>query len=104
MAVGGSRFVIWCDLKLSTGCNGSGTSQEMQIQPSFVLCLEPPGISYTEICRWLLLVLGLEVPRKSQAVNQGWLLVVPGLGHLVKGMMHTEARCCLFEIFRNSEA
>ena len=35
-------------------------------------------------------MLGLETPRQSQAVNLGWLLLVPGLGL-------TEASCCLFE-------
>ena len=40
--------------------------------------------------RWLLLVLGLEIPRRSQAVNLGQLLLVPGLGL-------TEASCFLFE-------
>ena len=32
--------------------------------------------------RWLLLVLGLEVPRQSQTVIHSWLLLVPGLGPL----------------------
>ena len=40
--------------------------------------------------RWLLLVLGLEIPRQSQAVNLGWLL-------LVLGLELTEASCWLFE-------
>ena len=35
------------------------------------------------------LVLGLEIPGWSQAVNLGWLLLVPGLGL-------TEASCFLF--------
>ena len=35
-------------------------------------------------------MLGLEIPRQSQAVNLGWLLLVLGLGL-------TEASCCLFE-------
>ena len=39
--------------------------------------------------RGLLLVLGLEIPRESQAVNLGWLLLVLGLGL-------TEASSCLF--------
>ena len=30
--------------------------------------------------RWLLVVLGFEIPRRSQAVNLGWLLLVLGLG------------------------
>ena len=44
-----------------------------------------------------MLVLGLEVPRQGQAVNQGQLLLVPGLGHFVKGMVNTKARYYLFE-------
>ena len=36
--------------------------------------------------RWPLFVLGLEIPRQSQAVNLGWLLLV-----LVLGL--TEANC-----------
>ena len=40
--------------------------------------------------RWLVLVLGLEIPRQSQGVNPGWLLLVLGLGL-------TEASCCLFK-------
>ena len=40
--------------------------------------------------RWLLLVLGLEIPRQSQAVNLNWLLLVLGLGL-------TGATCCLFD-------
>ena len=39
-------------------------------------------MSYKAICRWLLHVLGLEVPRQSQTVIKIWLLLVPGLGLL----------------------
>ena len=53
-----------------------GTGQG-QLPPMF--CSRRPGVSYRAICRWLLLVLGLEVPRWSQAANQGWLLLVLGL-------------------------
>ena len=35
-------------------------------------------------------MLGLEIPRQSQAVNLGWLLLVLGLGF-------TKVSCCLFE-------
>ena len=35
-------------------------------------------------------MLGLEIPRRSQAVNLGWLL-------LVLGLWLTEFRCCLVE-------
>ena len=35
-------------------------------------------------------MLGLEIPRRSPAVNLGWLLLVPCLGL-------TEASCCLFD-------
>ena len=50
--------------------------------------------------RWLLLVLGLEIPRQSQAVNLGWILLVPKLGPVSKkyrGGGVTEAICCLFD-------
>ena len=50
--------------------------------------------------RWLPLVLGLEIPRCSQAVNLGSLLLVLGLGPLskrYKGWGLMEASCCLFE-------
>ena len=59
-----------------------------QLPPVFfpgLLCL-----SYKAICRWLLLVLDLEIPRWSQAVNLGWLLLVLNLGL-------TEASCCLLD-------
>ena len=39
-------------------------------------------------------MLGLEIPRRSKAVNLGWLLLVLGLGPLSKmygGWEHTEA-------------
>ena len=49
------------------------------------------------MCRWLLLVLGLEVPRRGQAVNQGQLLLVLGLGHLARGEGLLKIRCGLFE-------
>ena len=47
-------------------------------------------ISYKDICSWLLLVLGLEVPRQNQAVKLIWLLLVPSLEL-------TEASCSLFD-------
>ena len=37
-------------------------------------------MSYKVICRWLVLVLGLEVPKRGQAVNQDKLLLVLTLG------------------------
>ena len=53
---------------------------------------------YKAICRWLLLVLGLEGLRGGQAEKQGWLLLVPGLGlPKERGTGHTKAKCCLFE-------
>ena len=54
-------------------------------------------MSYNVICRWLLLALGLKLPWACQAVNQGWLLLVPDLGPLSK--RYREHRNCLFEIF-----
>ena len=37
-------------------------------------------MSYKVILRWLLFVLGLEVPRWGQSLNKCWLLLVLGLG------------------------
>ena len=48
----------------------------------------------------MLLVLGLEIPRGSQAVILGWLLLVSDQGPLSKGDEDcglTEAICCLCE-------
>ena len=70
-------------------------------QSPLAFCVEqPPFLSYKTICKWLLLVLGLEVPRLNQAVNLGWLLLVLGLGPLSKryrGWGLSEASCCFFE-------
>ena len=44
-------------------------------------------------------VLGLEVPERGQAVNQGWLSLVLGLGPLSKRYRAPKACCCLFERF-----
>ena len=53
-----------------------------QGQPLLVPCLEAPGISYKVIFRWLVLVLDMDIPRRSQALNLGCLLLVPDLGPL----------------------
>ena len=93
-------WVVLChDLKLSTGYAGSGASWEIQAKVSHCLCSAwgPPGMSYKAIFQWLLLTLGLDVPRQGQAMNQGWLLLVPG--HLARGMGLAVAPCCLFERF-----
>ena len=50
--------------------------------PVFFLGLH--NISYKAICRWLLLVLVLEVLRRGQDVNQGRVLLVLGLGQFSK--------------------
>ena len=49
-----------------------------------MFCPESHSISYKMSCRWLLLVLVLEVPRQDQAVNKGQLLLVLGLGQISK--------------------
>lgn len=52
-----------------------------EVQATWVV----PGTTLQElqaICRWLLLVLGVQVPRRGQAVNRGRLLLVPALGPL----------------------
>ena len=67
-------------MKLSSRFAGSGASLEEQAKVSCHLCLAwAPSMSYKAIYRWLLLVLGLKVPRRGQAVNQGQLLLVSGL-------------------------
>ena len=58
----------------------------VQGQPPPVFWPESHSISYKAICRWLILVLRLEVPRKGQAVNHGRLLLVPGLGQLSENL------------------
>ena len=67
-------------------------------------CLGPPSRSYKVICRWLILVLGLEVPRRVQAANQGWLLLVLVLSHLVRDMGHEGQMLLVWEILEKSEA
>ena len=62
-----------------------------------VFCPWSHDIGYKVICRLWLLVLGLEIPQRDQAVNEVQLLLVPGPGKLVSGMELDEARCCLFE-------
>ena len=54
--------VLRCGLKVSTWYAGSGASP--------VPCLGPLGMCHDVVCRRLLLVLGLEVPGRDQAVNK----------------------------------
>ena len=71
--------------KLHTRYAGSGVSCEMQAKVRHCLfCPRSPGLSHKVICRWLLLVLGSEVPSTGQATNQVQLLLVPILGPLSK--------------------
>ena len=74
VAHGGGRVVIWYGLKLSTRCADSVASGEVKGEPPPVIYLGPLGMSYRVIFRWMLLVLGLEVPMRGQAVKQGQLL------------------------------
>ena len=71
-----------------------------QGQPLPVFRTGPPGMSYKAIFRWLLLVLGLEVPRRGQAANQGCWLLVQGPRPEAQGKReHAKSRCCLSERF-----
>ena len=64
-----------------------------------------PCSSYKVICRWLLLVLGLEVPRRGQAANHSQLLLVLGLGSFSKRYIVFQGQMLLvWEIFRRSKA
>ena len=84
-----SKDVLW--VYWLWGLSG-GTGQG---QPLPVFCSGLQSMSYKVICRWLLLVLGLEVPRRGQGVNQGWLPLVWGLGPLSKryGTQRPDATC-----------
>ena len=57
---------------------------ESQGQLPPVFCLGPLSMRDQVICRWLQLVVGLEVPRRGQAPNQGQLLLVLVLGQLTE--------------------
>ena len=72
-------IVVYWVLRLWGFPGGTG-----QGQPPPVFCLGPPCMSYKAIYRWLLPVMGLEIPRQSQPVNLGWLLLVPCLEPLSK--------------------
>ena len=63
---GGGWVVLLHGLRLTIQYTGSGASQEVQAKISCLLCLGPPGMSYRAICRWLLLMLGLEVSGRGQ--------------------------------------
>ena len=81
---GAGRIVIQCSLTLPTGCTGSVAKWEVRGQLPPVPCLGPLSMSYSTICRWMLLVLCSEVLSRVQNVNQGQLLLVLGLGPLSK--------------------
>ena len=57
---------------------------EVLTELSFLITSVLNSASSRLICGWLLLALGLEVPRRGQAVSKGWLPLVPGLGPLRK--------------------
>ena len=54
-------------------------------------------MSYKALCRWLLLVHVLEVPRRGQVENQGQLLLVLDLEQLRKKYGLCKGKCCLLE-------
>ena len=78
-------MVLQCDLKVFTGCAVSGAPRRCRPR-SATTCVLPGSLtkSYKVIFRWLLIVLGLEVPRRGQPANQGQLPLVLGLGPLSK--------------------
>ena len=65
-----------------------------------ITCVLPraTGVGNKVICRWLPLVLGLDVPRRGHAANQHRLGL--GLGPPVRVTGHAEARYCLLRDFR----
>ena len=63
-----------------------------------MFCLQSHSISYKAICRWLLLLLGLEVSGEAgPAVNQGRLLLVLGLGPLSQRCELSESQMMLIQ-------
>ena len=63
-----------------------------------MFCLQSHSISYKAICRWLLLLLGLEVSGEAgPAVNQGQLLLVLGLGPLSQRCELSESQMMLIQ-------
>ena len=72
-------------LKLSTRYTDSEASQEVQANIAAPCALTTATQHELQsICRWLLLLLGLEMPKRGQTSNQNWLLLVPGLEILSK--------------------
>ena len=95
----GRVVVLQHGLSLSHGVKGFPSWCRPMSDPTCVL----PGATLPELqsnLRWLLFLLGLEIPRQSQAVNLGQLLLLLGPGPLSKRYGNwglTEASCCLFE-------
>ena len=77
---GGCVVVIERGLRWSPGYTDSRASWEVQAKVIHHLCSAcgHPALSYNTIYRWLLPVLGLEMPKQGQC----WLLLVPGLAPL----------------------
>lgn len=64
----------------------TGTFWEVKANVSYlpVFCPGPPRMNCKMICRWLLHELDLQVPKRGQVVNQVQLVLVLGLGTLIK--------------------
>ena len=76
-----------------------------QGQPWPVSCLRSLSMRYKASCRWLALVLGLEVQRKGAAVNQGQLPLLLGLGSLHKRYRaHWGQMLLVWKVLGKSEA
>ena len=69
-----------------------------QVELQLMIYLEPPSMSYRTVCRWLLLLLGLEVLRRGQAVNQDWMLLL-----LVLGPSNERYKACCGQMLLVSE-
>ena len=83
----GREMVLQSGLLLSIGGIGSGVSgwcRSRSAPTCFMFMAILPEV-YSNL-RLLLLVLGLEMPRQSQTVDLGGLLLVPDLGPLTSGM------------------
>lgn len=69
-------MVLWCGLNMASGCVGSRAFwKRFRYRPRSSFACVLPGATWHELQSYLL---DLEVLKREQATNQGWLLLVPG--------------------------
>ena len=99
----GHWAVLWYNLKLSTRCPGSGSFWEVETEVKYHLCSAQNELQSD--MQMVAILLGLKVPRRGQAANQCWLLLVPGLEKFSeKYGAHWSQMLLVWEILRKSKA